>query len=215
MPTVAIFRDAYWAKWGAGDFYQKQDAFDAYDARLSYILNYKGATSGKVWKNWPQAIFSFNLQNSIHSYSFHFTDKALSSPNLSTLEFLPSLYDTEAMTDSSNGKSQPKMEHVRKNPDQKNEKSQSAEVIDILSNNEDAPSLWGRGHLQLYLACAIIYICSTMNGYDGSLLGSLNPLPEYQQYYGLGEGGSASTGLVFSIFQIGQMGGALFTWACD
>ncbi|EXA35019.1 hypothetical protein FOQG_08867 [Fusarium oxysporum f. sp. raphani 54005] len=56
-------KDAYWARWGSGYFYEKQDAFDAYDARLSYILNYKGTYSGKVWKNWPKAIFSFNLQN--------------------------------------------------------------------------------------------------------------------------------------------------------
>ncbi|KAF4439036.1 glycoside hydrolase family 5 [Fusarium acutatum] len=56
-------KDAYWARWGSGYFYEKQDAFDAYDARLSYILNYKGAYSGEVWKNWPHAIFSFNLQN--------------------------------------------------------------------------------------------------------------------------------------------------------
>ncbi|KAJ0153432.1 Uncharacterized protein HZ326_4155 [Fusarium oxysporum f. sp. albedinis] len=56
-------KDAYWARWGSGYFYEKQDAFDAYDARLSYILNYKGTYSGKVWKNWPNAIFSFNLQN--------------------------------------------------------------------------------------------------------------------------------------------------------
>ncbi|KAF5664346.1 lactose permease [Fusarium heterosporum] len=54
-----------------------------------------------------------------------------------------------------------------------------------------------------------------MNGYDGSLMGSINVLPEYQDYYGLGKGGSTSTGLVFSIFQIGQMVGALFSWVCD
>ena len=27
-----------------------------------------------------------------------------------------------------------------------------------------APNPWGRGHLQLYGACLIIYLCSTMNG---------------------------------------------------
>lgn len=27
-----------------------------------------------------------------------------------------------------------------------------------------APSPWGRGHLQLYGACMLIYLCSTMNG---------------------------------------------------
>lgn len=46
-------------------------------------------------------------------------------------------------------------------------------------------------------------------------MGSINILPEYQKYYNLSSGGSSTTGLVFSIFQIGQMTGALFTWICD
>lgn len=88
-------------------------------------------------------------------------------------------------------------------------------IAAALAADGAAPSPWGRGHIQLYMACALIYLCSTMNGYDGSLMGSLNVLPEYQAYYNLGESGSTSTGLVFSIFQIGQMVGALFTWICD
>lgn len=58
-------RDVYYNRWGAGYFYQSQDAFTAYDNRLAYILNYKGAYSGKVWKSWPEAIVSFNLQVSL------------------------------------------------------------------------------------------------------------------------------------------------------
>ena len=46
-------------------------------------------------------------------------------------------------------------------------------------------------------------------------MGSINAIPEYQDYYKLGKNGATSTGLVFSIFQIGQMCGALFTWVCD
>lgn len=46
-------------------------------------------------------------------------------------------------------------------------------------------------------------------------MGSINIMPEYQDYYNLGPKGSASTGLVFSIFQIGQMIGALLTWCND
>ncbi|KAK0105008.1 hypothetical protein ONS95_004622 [Cadophora gregata] len=96
----------------------------------------------------------------------------------------------------------------------------------------ERPNPWGKGHRSLYLMCALIYMCSTMNGnspfircdsspvlissgYDGSLMGSINAIPEYQAYYNLGATGAASTGLVFSIFQIGQMAGALFTWICD
>lgn len=46
-------------------------------------------------------------------------------------------------------------------------------------------------------------------------MGSINALPEYTAYYGLGSEGASTTGLVFSIFQIGQMIGALFVWVCD
>ncbi|KAK8031842.1 glycoside hydrolase family 5 protein [Apiospora arundinis] len=56
-------KDVYFDKWGKAGFYQDQAAFNAYDARLSYILNYKGASSGKVWKTWSKAIMGFDLQN--------------------------------------------------------------------------------------------------------------------------------------------------------
>ena len=46
-------------------------------------------------------------------------------------------------------------------------------------------------------------------------MGSINALPEFKAYYGLGEEGTSTTGLVFSIFQVGQMTGALFVWICD
>lgn len=54
--------DIYYETFGLSAFYVDQAAFDAYDARLSHILNYQGAYSGKVWKEWPEAIASFNLQ---------------------------------------------------------------------------------------------------------------------------------------------------------
>lgn len=46
-------------------------------------------------------------------------------------------------------------------------------------------------------------------------MGSINVLPEYQEYYNIDQNESSTTGIVFSIFQIGQMVGALFTWICD
>lgn len=53
------------------------------------------------------------------------------------------------------------------------------------------------------------------SGFDGSIMGSINAIPEFQSYYGLSERGASATGLVFSIFMIGQMTGALFTWTAD
>jgi MFS family permease len=46
-------------------------------------------------------------------------------------------------------------------------------------------------------------------------MGSINAIPAYHAYYHLGPNGASSTGLVFSIFQIGQMVGALFIWITD
>jgi MFS family permease len=93
---------------------------------------------------------------------------------------------------------------------------------------------WDRKSLHLYAVCLLIYLCSTMNGsqaphymlrfviltdilagYDGSLMGSINAVPSYTAYYNLPPEGNSGTGLVFAIFQIGQMVGALFCWVAD
>ena len=46
-------------------------------------------------------------------------------------------------------------------------------------------------------------------------MGSINSLKTYQHYYNVPENDLAGTGIVFSIFQIGQMVGALFIWFAD
>lgn len=46
-------------------------------------------------------------------------------------------------------------------------------------------------------------------------MGSINVLENYTKYYNLSSKGSTSTGIVFSIFQIGQMSAALFVWVAD
>ncbi|KAK1147236.1 hypothetical protein N8T08_001975 [Aspergillus melleus] len=73
----------------------------------------------------------------------------------------------------------------------------------------------GAGYRKLYLMASLIFLCSTMNGFDSSLMGSINALPNYTRYYNLPEDGNVSTGIVFAIFQIGQMVGALFIWMAD
>lgn len=39
-------------------------------------------------------------------------------------------------------------------------------------------------------------------GFDSSLMGSINAVPNYIKYYGLPDKGTASTGIVFAIFQV-------------
>ena len=46
-------------------------------------------------------------------------------------------------------------------------------------------------------------------------MGSINAMPAYVDYYNLPPEGNSGTGIVFAIFQVGQMTGALFTWAAD
>ncbi|KAK5632488.1 hypothetical protein RRF57_008202 [Xylaria bambusicola] len=42
-----------------------------------------------------------------------------------------------------------------------------------------------------------------------------NALPNYTEHFGLPANGNASTGIVFAIFQVGQIAGALFVWLID
>lgn len=39
-----------------------------------------------------------------------------------------------------------------------------AAIAATLHHANAVPNPWGRGHIQLYLICSIIYFCSTMNG---------------------------------------------------
>ncbi|KAI2616340.1 general substrate transporter [Hypoxylon sp. NC1633] len=83
----------------------------------------------------------------------------------------------------------------------------------IMATNRPNPR--GSGYIKLYLLAGMIFLCSTMNGFDSSLMGSINALPNYTGYFGLPSDGNASTGIVFAIFQVGQMCGALFIWMTD
>lgn len=97
--------------------------------------------------------------------------------------------------------------------EKKDIKARNAEFAAAVTENR--PNPWGRGYLQLYVYCLILYLCSTMNGYDGSLMGSINSVTNYQRYYNLPLNGASSTGIIFAIFQVGQMAGAWFVWVAD
>lgn len=48
-----------------------------------------------------------------------------------------------------------------------------------------------------------------MNGYDGSLMGSINAMDPYHNYFNIGMEGSG-TGIVFAIYTVGNIVGSLF-----
>ncbi|CAO2649157.1 Nn.00g101060.m01.CDS01 [Neocucurbitaria sp. VM-36] len=66
------------------------------------------------------------------------------------------------------------------------------------------PKLWSRSMIQLYGIMGIGYLVSTLNGFDSSLMGSINAMKAYQSTFGLtGEG--SSTGIIFIIYNLGQI----------
>jgi hypothetical protein len=58
--------------------------------------------------------------------------------------------------------------------------------------------------IQLYGIMGIGYLVSTLNGFDSSLMGAINAMKPFQTTFNLtGEG--SSTGIVFIIYQLGQI----------
>ncbi|KAK2040080.1 general substrate transporter [Colletotrichum somersetense] len=106
-------------------------------------------------------------------------------------------------------KSNPEVEHDSTPFD---EKTPTGEVTEINAASvalaaalaERPPNIWSPNMIKLYCILAIGYLVSTMNGFDSSLMGSQNAMPQYQKTFGLNGAGS-TTGIVFMIYQVGQV----------
>ncbi|OBW67434.1 MAG: UPF0261 domain-containing protein [Aureobasidium pullulans] len=70
-------------------------------------------------------------------------------------------------------------------------------------------SPWKIGMLRLYGCLTIAYLCGCLNGYDGSLMGGLNAMKTYQNYFDMESAGS-STGITFAIYNIGSIPAVFF-----
>ncbi|OAL49238.1 general substrate transporter [Pyrenochaeta sp. DS3sAY3a] len=66
------------------------------------------------------------------------------------------------------------------------------------------PNLWSPNMIKLYGIMGIGYLVSTLNGFDSSLMGSINAMKAYQNTFGLSGEGS-STGIIFIIYNLGQI----------
>ncbi|KAH6679017.1 general substrate transporter [Halenospora varia] len=66
------------------------------------------------------------------------------------------------------------------------------------------PRLLSKNMLKLYAIMSVGYLVSTLNGFDSSLMGSINAMTPYQKTFGLSGAGS-STGLIFIIYNLGQI----------
>ncbi|KAL2849945.1 general substrate transporter [Aspergillus pseudoustus] len=75
-------------------------------------------------------------------------------------------------------------------------------------NSKYSPWTWSM--IRLYILLLVPYLCGTLNGYDGSLMGSINAMTSYQEFFNMESAGS-STGLVFAMYNIGSIPAVLFS----
>ncbi|KAF8073785.1 general substrate transporter [Lyophyllum atratum] len=61
---------------------------------------------------------------------------------------------------------------------------------------------------QMYLITLVVCCCSGDSGFDGTVMGGINSMLQYQEYFGL-TGVGAKTGIVFGIFTIGSICGTI------
>ncbi|KAL2104798.1 hypothetical protein VUR80DRAFT_9627 [Thermomyces stellatus] len=67
---------------------------------------------------------------------------------------------------------------------------------------QDPPQPWSKPMILIYLASTIGFFCSTMNGYDGSLINNLLMNPAFRDKYNV-ENDGIWAGIVSSMYQIG------------
>ncbi|KAJ8127881.1 hypothetical protein O1611_g5755 [Lasiodiplodia mahajangana] len=80
--------------------------------------------------------------------------------------------------------------------------AEGAEIADTLESTKYSP--WTFPMLRLYLVLLVAYFCACTNGYDGSVMGGLNALTSYQEYFHM-QSASSSTGFIFAIYNIGSI----------
>ncbi|KAJ6030978.1 lactose permease [Penicillium herquei] len=77
---------------------------------------------------------------------------------------------------------------------------EAAELANDVGNIK--PSLWTLSMLRLYGCLLIGYLCATVNGFDGAVMGGINAMTSYQEYFHM-VSASSSTGIIFAIYSIG------------
>ncbi|KAE8145821.1 general substrate transporter, partial [Aspergillus avenaceus] len=74
---------------------------------------------------------------------------------------------------------------------------------------QQKPKLLSKSMIKLYWCVFVAMLNSCINGYDGSLMGSINSYPQYREYFGFNpDEGTPSTGIVYAIYTIGNIVGS-------
>ncbi|KAF1920209.1 general substrate transporter [Ampelomyces quisqualis] len=100
--------------------------------------------------------------------------------------------------------------HQLSNTDDDMQKSGNIKEVNVASValaaalEAQKPKLLSKSMIQLYGIMGIGYLVSTLNGFDSSLMGAINAMKSYQTTFGLSGEGS-STGIIFIIYNLGQI----------
>ncbi|KAK1145870.1 hypothetical protein N8T08_003816 [Aspergillus melleus] len=74
---------------------------------------------------------------------------------------------------------------------------------------QQKPRLLSKSMIKLYWCILVAMLNSCINGYDGSLMGSINSYEQYRSYFGFDpDEGTPSTGIVYAIYTIGNIVGS-------
>ncbi|OJJ46029.1 hypothetical protein ASPZODRAFT_132997 [Penicilliopsis zonata CBS 506.65] len=98
------------------------------------------------------------------------------------------------------------------------EKDAQQNVGDAVQVAENATTFkykpWTWNMLRLYGCLAIAYLCGCLNGYDGSLMSSLNAMTSYLDFFHMKTAGSG-TGLTYAIYNIGSIPAVVLSGPCN
>ncbi|KAJ6072362.1 hypothetical protein N7467_010447 [Penicillium canescens] len=78
-----------------------------------------------------------------------------------------------------------------------------------LARRTHPPNPWSPQMRKLYAFLTVAYLCSALNGFDGSLMGSLLPIPQFRETFGAGLVGSQAS-LIQGMYTIGGVSALFF-----
>ncbi|KAF5875858.1 putative mfs lactose protein [Botrytis fragariae] len=95
-------------------------------------------------------------------------------------------------------------QHEREEPSTKIKTVQNIALADATAKQK--PSLWTWRMSQLYVILFLATLNAAVNGYDGSVMSSINSYAQYRSYFGFDlTEGTPATGIVYAMFTIGNL----------
>ncbi|KAG8683726.1 hypothetical protein FRC08_014110 [Ceratobasidium sp. 394] len=96
-------------------------------------------------------------------------------------------------------------ENVRRGPTSAAERQERMAAALAIDPGHKA---WSWRAIQVVLITLCVCCCSGDSGFDGTVMGGINAMTQYQHYFGMSSAG-AKTGIVFGIFTVGALVGAI------